>query len=235
MNTFGWYELRTTDVAAAAAFYADVLDVEVRDGTLFRGERPVAALSALPERARAAGAPANWLGHIVVADVDAAARAMLGRGGEPLGPPRPAGAPLALLRDPFGAVLALSSTPARTDLVAWHELHCRDRAAALVVYGALFGWRATERLDFGLAAGPYQTFAWADGPPVGAMLDSARSPHVHTHWEFYFRVADLDAAIARARARGANVFQGPLPFVDGARIASCEDPQGAAFSLYAAT
>ena len=61
---FTWYELMTTDVAAAAAFYRDVVGWGTREAstsnlpyTLFTaGEAPTAGLMELPEEGRKMGA-----------------------------------------------------------------------------------------------------------------------------------------------------------------------------------
>ena len=55
------YELRTTDVTAALAFYADVL------GAGFCDSHVTAGVS--PELAAAQGAPPHWLGTIGVSEV----------------------------------------------------------------------------------------------------------------------------------------------------------------------
>jgi len=46
------------------------------------------SVATLPEPARARGAPAHWLGHVGVADVDATADRIVALGGEQLGPRR---------------------------------------------------------------------------------------------------------------------------------------------------
>jgi predicted enzyme related to lactoylglutathione lyase len=236
---FSWYELRTTDTASAQAFYADVLDFQVRSSPgadLFCvAEQPVAGLSTLPERAAARGAPAHWLGHIGVEDVDGVAQRILALGGEPLGPMRKAadGTQIAVLRDPFGSVLALRSKlePVSRGVVVWHELNTRDRERAWSMYADLFGWTLTQTLDLGLDVGPYPMFAWDQTlRSVGGMVNSALLPHVHTHWLFYFSVRDLEDTLCRVRARGGKV-NGPLTLPGGDRVAQCDDPQGAAFGL----
>jgi predicted enzyme related to lactoylglutathione lyase len=227
LNAFSWYELRTTDVDAAARFYGEVLGWTP---SLARGD-----LSLLPERARAQGAPAHWLGHVHVADLDATLRRWVERGGQPLGPTRPAddGA-VAPVRDAQGAVLALSSRPlqAAPDVVAWHELHTTDREKALASYGELFGWTPGDTLDLGPPMGVYQMFTWPGADrPVGAMDDAARQPHIHTHWLFYFTVPDVAASVAAVRRLGGHVIAEPMEVPSGDRVAPCEDPQRAAFAL----
>ncbi|AKF09319.1 VOC family protein [Sandaracinus amylolyticus] len=212
MIRFVRYELRTRDVEAARAFYADVI-----------GARDDLAFSTLPERAAAAGAPAHWLGHLAVADVEAE---VAERGWQALGPIT---RERAILRDPFGSVVALAlgiAPPAAS--VVWHELHTSDRDRAWALYGVRGGWRDTGTIELE-GVGPYRTFAW-DGASVGGIVQSVRLPQVHPHWLFYFAVADLDAALATVRERGGKVV-GPFVRPSGERIASCDDPQGAAFGL----
>ena len=62
------------------------------------------------------------------------------------------------------------------------------------------------------------------------MADIAGRPGVHPHWLFHFRVAALEPALAAVRAAGGLVLD-PLTLPNGARIAVCDDAQGAAFAL----
>ena len=50
---------------------------------------------------------------------------------------------------------------------------------------------------------------------------------------YYTEVANLEAAVDRAKKRGAKVMNGPMD-VPGGRIAQMMDPQGAAFALHQA-
>src|SRR5215471_3099918 len=117
MARFCRFQLRTTDVAAARAFYAAVLGNGGAD------------IVPLPDEARARGARPHWLGHLGVDDVKTAAGAFVERGATRLGPTRPGagGGEVAILRDPGGAVVALATTPpasaaAPADIV-WHSLN----------------------------------------------------------------------------------------------------------------
>ena len=235
IDRFCWYELRTTDPGAARGFYADVIGLRAEPGAdVFCLEgRPVAGLSRLPERAAALGAPSHWLGFVEVRDVEGATRRIVEAGGSLLGPVQTSAR--TLLRDPFGSVVALRAGGAErsSGAVVWHELHTQDPARAWALYGALFGWRATETLDLGPELGAYHVFSWDEpGPSVGGMVGSARMPHIHPHWLFSFRVEDLDAALAKVRSLGGTVVE-PRQLPSGERVAACEDPQGAAFALRA--
>ena len=78
---FVWYELMTTDMEAAKAFYAKVVGWGTQDAsmpgmayTLFTvGGASVGGLMGLPEGARKTGAEPRWLGYVGVNDVDATA------------------------------------------------------------------------------------------------------------------------------------------------------------------
>ena len=92
---FIWYELLTTDVRAAGAFYAKVMgwgawDMSVpgREHLLFSaGPAAVASLMSLSEGARVRGVKPHWIGYVGVDDVDATAARIEGLGGAVLVPP----------------------------------------------------------------------------------------------------------------------------------------------------
>jgi hypothetical protein len=226
------YSLRTTDLVAARAFYAEAIGLELPDG-MSAGS----ALEAWPlhERALARGAPPHWLGHLAVDDVEAMVNRLVGLGSEPLGPTVRGrdGTPFAVLRDPFGDVIAVRARGgnASDSPVVWHQLHTRDAERAWALYHERFGWAHTQTLDVPEPVGGYRLFAWNEsGVTVGGMGNTARLPGVHTHWLFHLPVVDLDEATARVRALGGTAME-PFTLPDGRRLAACEDPQGAAFGL----
>lgn len=223
MVSFRRYELRTSDVPGARAFYADVL-----------GSRDLDVVP-LPEQAAARGAPAHWLGHLGVEDVEVAAEAFVARGASRLGQTRTlaAGGLVAGLRGPGGEVVGLASTaePVAPADVVWHQLFAIDAARALESYRALFGWALTDRHDLG-PLGVFQDFAWrVGGASVGSVADLAGRPGVHPQWLFHFRVAALEPALDRVRRARGVVVSGPHTLPGGDRLAVCDDPQGAAFAL----
>lgn len=241
IQTFARFELRTTDVDAARRFYGSAigLDLDVAPATL--------AVWPLHEQARARGAPAHWLGNITVADLDATVRRLRELGSEPLGPPAlkaEDGSSFAVLRDPLGAVVAVRESPksasssesapgSRSDLepVVWHQLSTTDVDRAWTIYSELFGWKAADVVDMPGLETKNHLFAWAaGGEAIGGMANTARLPGVHTHWLYFFPVADLDDAIAKVRANGGNAMS-PFVLPNGARIAAAEDPHGAAFGV----
>lgn len=226
------YALRTTDVDGARRFYEEAIGLTLPAA----GRSDASRLEAwrLHERAIAQGAPPHWLGFLAVDDVDAGADRLVQYGAERLGPAirTPDGGYYATLRDPHGAVVALRANepgPANERL-GWHQLHVRDAAWAWAMYSGIFGWVNTETLDAPDLVGGHRLFAWRRGSEaVGSIANTARWPGVHTHWLFYFTVADIESAVARVRASGGTAMH-PLS-LPGKRLSACEDPQRAAFGL----
>src|SRR3954469_14664788 len=74
-NPFVWYELRTSDPAAAEAFYTAVVGWRAQAASgggkpytvLSIDEGPVAGLMAIPDEVPAAGRRPRWLGYIAAA------------------------------------------------------------------------------------------------------------------------------------------------------------------------
>jgi predicted enzyme related to lactoylglutathione lyase len=244
---FIWYQLLTTDVEAAQAFYAEVVGWGTRDAsgpgmpyTLFTaGEASVAGLMGLSEDAATMGARPRWLGYVGVDDVDATADRIQRLGGVVHVPPMdiPDVSRFAIVADPQMATVGLfKGTKPRQEQVAdprsrgrvgWHELLAADWKQAWAFYGELFGWQKAQT-NVG-AMGEYQQFS-AGGQTIGGMMN--KPPTVlHPCWLYYFNVGDIDAAVKRVRAGGGQVLKGPIEVLDGNWIVQCVDPQGVMFAL----
>jgi predicted enzyme related to lactoylglutathione lyase len=243
---FVWYELLTTDIAAAKAFYGEVVGWGARDAstpdlayTLFSaGEAPVSGLMGLPEEARKMGATPRWVGYVAVDDLDETVDRIRRLGGAVYVPPTDTNVGrISVVADPQTANLALinglklrPSQPAEFDRpgrVGWHELAAADSKKAFGFYGELFGWQQpgdeTPRPD------SYRLFS-ADGQTIGGM--STKHPKVPVpFWLYYFNVDDIDMAAEHVRSGGGLIFQGPTEIPGGNWIARCVDPQGAMFGL----
>lgn len=243
---FAWYELLTTDVAAARAFYSNVVDWGARDAstadlayTLFTaGNTPVSGLMALPEEARRMGATPRWMGYVGVDNADATTDRIKRLGGAVYVPPTDSNiGRISVVADPQTAILALveglktgSPQPAELDQpghVGWHELLAADWAKAFGFYAELFGWQKVETESGPLDA--YQLFA-AGGQTIGGMF-TKRPVEPIPYWLFYFNVGDIDAAAEGVKRGGGQVFEGPFVVPEGSWIARCIDPQGAIFAL----
>jgi predicted enzyme related to lactoylglutathione lyase len=247
---FTWYELMTTDVAAARIFYAKVMGWEAQDAStpdlaytrFTAGQTSVSGLIELPEEARRMGATPRWMGYVGVNDVDGIADRIRRLGGAIYVPPTDTNiGRIAVVADPQTATLALlggqSPKPPRlVDLsktagVGWHELLAADWEKAFAFYGELFGWQKAAA-DAGAGSGPaetYQLFA-AGGQTIGGMFTKRQIEPV-PFWLFYFNVDDIDAGAERVKSGGGQIVEGPLELPDGSWFARCIDPQGAVFAL----
>jgi uncharacterized protein len=241
---FVWYELCTTDPAAAAEFYTRVIGWRVGDsgvsGIDYRilavGEQPVAGIMTLPPE-QMPPRPV-WFGYIAAADVDAKASEIEAAGGGIHKPPQdiPTIGRFAVVFDPEGAVFMLFKgqgeppPPAammQTGSVGWNELHTSDWEKAWPFYERMFGWTKDVVHDMG-PMGTYQIFK-TNNFPCGGMMTDARSPHAY--WLFYFVVDDIDAGIERVKSAGGKLLFGPQEVPGGAWIINAEDPQGGLFAL----
>jgi len=246
---FAWYELLTTDVEAASAFYGQVVGWGAKDEStedlvytvLTAGEVPVGGLMDLPEEGRRLGATPRWLGYVAVDDIDDTAAQIRRRGGAVMLPPTDSNiGRVSVVADPQKATFALVSgltygqrQPGGLDelgRVGWHELLAEDRNKVFDFYGELFGWqKASGETD---PADPYQLFS-AAGQTIGGML--TKLPSVSQPcWLYYFNVDDIGMAAERVNNGGGRVLQGPIELQDGCWIARCADPQGALFALQGA-
>lgn len=202
MTSFARRVLRTHDLASATAFYEAVL-----------GAWPAGTgLEPLPAAALARGARPHWLAQLAVADPEAIASALVAEGGLRLSE----AASRIVLRDPCGALIALvapSATAAASDAVVWAHLSTPDVERSRRVYREHLGGAPGE-------------------PGSRTSIAAITSPErVHPAWTFFFAVPDLDVARAKVRALGGLALD-PIVTPDGARVAPCDDPQGAAFGLF---
>ena len=245
-----WYELLTTDPRAAIEFYSDVTGWTTepwgQDGyTMWAASQgPLGGVMRLPDAARQMGAPPFWQANVTVPDVDQAVALVRELGGKVYhAEDVPEVGRFAVIADPQGAVIAVFKPArdmpahdlARPGEVSWHELYTTDSEAAFAFYQRLCGWERLGEFDMG-PMGKY--LLWGrDGKQLGGMMTmppTMKTPDgqpVPPSWMYYVTTAELDAALARAKARGARVLNGPMEVPGGQRIVQLMDPQGAAFAL----
>ncbi|MCB9795024.1 MAG: VOC family protein [Alphaproteobacteria bacterium] len=239
---FVWFDLLTPDAEASKAFYTDVVGWTL---TPFRpgydmftgGEGPLGGLETIQE-----GQP-RWLAYVDVEDVDASFGKALAAGATAVAPPSdiPEVGRSATIADPHGAHIALfsSSNPAPEGgkapegqrppgHVAWVELMAGDLEEAWGFYTELLGFTKHGAVDSG-EFGEYRLFM--TGSQGGGMMTTP-NPGPPPAWLYYFNVSDLDAALERAKARGARVNHGPMVVPGGDRVVALTDPQGADFALH---
>jgi predicted enzyme related to lactoylglutathione lyase len=244
---FVWYELMTTDMEAAKAFYAEVVGWGTQDAstpgmayTLFTaGGTSVSGLMGLSEDARKSGLRPSWLGYVGVNDVDATAHRIKELGGAVDVPPTdiPNISRFSVAVDPQMATIALfkwleggQAQPAALDApggVGWHELLAADWEKAWAFYRDLFGWQKAQA-DTG-AMGTYQLFS-AGGQTIGGMFTKPPTEPV-PFWLYYFNVGDIDMAMKRVKDGRGQILSGPIEVPGDRWILRCTDPQGAIFAL----
>ena len=181
-----WYELMTTDLAAAEKFYTAVVgwttspfgDAGMPYTMWMRGgEVPVGGAMAITADMKAAGVPPHWMLYIGVDKLEDGMAHVEKLGGGTLSSviEVPGVGRMQVMKDPQGAPFSLyepSSSPhapeASPELgdTSWHELYTTDGAAALAFYQALFGWKSTETMDMG-PMGKYYMFGRGSARSAG--------------------------------------------------------------------
>lgn len=250
-GSFVWFDLLTPEPEAAAAYYAEVVGWTTQPFptsdvpyTMFVGAQGPVGGTVRPE---GAGARPQWVGNVYVDDVDRTAALAAELGGRVLSPPRdyPAVGRLAVAVDPQGVPLNLFKPARAMELhdatrpgeITWHELVTTDHAAAFGYYSRLFGWTKQRDVELG-AIGNYLVYGQPGDPTgsrsaeLGGMFTAPAAGPRQPLWLYYIQVSDLDAAVARARARGGALANGPMQVPGGARIAQLLDPQGVLFALH---
>jgi uncharacterized protein len=245
---FVWYEHLTKDPKAAIDFYTDVIGWKTQPFTEAGGEYimwvgsqgPLGGVMKIPDEAAKMGTPPNWMAHVMVENVDATAALAKKLRGKVYKEPAdiPTVGRFAVIADPQGAVLSIFAPqggtmephdPTKAGEFCWNELMTSDNNAAFDFYQQLFGWKVVQDMDMG-PMGTYRVFGLGD-KQFGGMMNIPKGAPMPPMWMYYTEVANLEAAVERAKKRGAKLMNGPMD-VPGGRIAQLMDPQGAAFALH---
>jgi hypothetical protein len=244
-GTFCWAELGTTDAAGAKQFYSELLGWSACDTPLDQGRiysimqadgRDAAAIYQQGAEERAGKVPPHWLCYVAVASADDAAKRITDAGGAIVAGPFDVfdAGRMCLARDPTGATFAAWQARQHKGAgwandpggVVWNELLTPDTATASQFYARTFGWAAEAQQG----PMPYTIFKH-DGRPAGGMLTIDAQGPVPPCWAVYFAVADCDAAVERAKARGGRALEATMEVAGVGRFAPLADPQGAVFSV----
>ena len=233
---FVWYELLTTDMEAAQAFYGKVVGWGARDASnpglpytiLTAGSIDVAGLMSLPEEGRRKGATPRWVGYVAVDDIDATAERIKRLGGAIYVPPTVSNiGRISIVADPQTATLALvegekpvrNKPPAadQAGQIGWRELFADDHEKAFAFYREIFDWQKVVPRAGSIER--YQPFG-AGGQTIGGMFTKLPRTPV-PYWLYYVEVDDLPAALDRVEAAGGRLFEGPFELLDDMSIARC--------------
>jgi predicted enzyme related to lactoylglutathione lyase len=243
-----WVDLSVPDVAAAVAFYSEVIGWTFVDtGPDYGGyhiaqmdERAAAGIGPIMQE----GQPAAWTVYLASDDVDATAKLVGEHGGSLYaGPMDIAGnGRMLIAADPTGGVFGVwqqtgmigSGFQDEPGSFVWDDARLTDPDAGKRFYADVFGFRYTPLGADDADMADYETFTVPGGPPerpaggIGGMMGAP--PGTPSHWLPYFMAADTDAAVAVAGDGGGTVLMAPENTPYG-RIAIVQDPFGAVFGL----
>ncbi len=248
---FVWYDLMTTDVPAATAFYTAITgwgtqDFDMGPGGTYQmwtvGSVPIGGVMPNTPTGDAPAIPPHWMAHVAVANVDETVAQAESLGGTVISPAMdiPTVGRFAVIADPQGAVVSVfaSLQPGTGDFapklgeVSWHELMTSDHAAAFAFYSALFGWEKQQEMDMG-AMGTYLMFGEQNGGAMyGGMMTITPDMPMPPSWLYYIQVDSADATAEQAKSLGGQVLFGPMDVPGGDRVAQIMDPQGAMFGVH---
>jgi predicted enzyme related to lactoylglutathione lyase len=233
-----WVDIAVPDVAAATAFYGEVLGWSFVDtGEQFGnyhiaqvGGRAVAAVGPVMEE----GQPSFWTPYLATADADGTAELITEHGGTLLFDPMdiPGNGRMCVALDPTGAAFGIWQSAGmhgfgianEPGAVTWNDARVGDLDRAKEFYAAVFGYTYEDVPG----ADGYATM-YVDGNPVGGIVGTPEG--VPSHWLTYVSVADVDAAMAVADRAGATVLM-PAEDSDFGRIGIFNDPVGATLALH---
>lgn len=239
---FVWFDLASSDPAAAQRFYGRVFGwtfdglrgspekyaIIRNDGVPVGGVfRPQAATSVAPR--------ARWLPFASTADIEATLAKLTAAGATVLLPATklPGRGTHAVLRDSQGAIVGVlqSASGDRPDAAVaageffWVDLLARDPAAAGRAYAKLGYDISTDEVTGGerllLAAAGY-----ARAGIVQLPADAREAG-----WLPYVQVDDVPSALARVREAGGKVLREPDPAVLNGQVAVFADPQGGVLGI----
>ena len=201
------------------------------------------------------GARPGWIGYVAVDDVDKMVESIEHGGGKVLMPAHdlenvgrfamvadPQGAPFYIMKpvppadNPDMSSNAFAAERPMDGHCAWNELYTSDPAASLHFYGTRFGWVKDGEMDMG-PMGKYEFLRHAGRAAEGSMhgMIGAVMPKMPqipaSAWRYYFRVPDIDTAVAAITANGGSIVQAPIEIPGGDFSMAGVDPQGAAFAL----
>ncbi len=255
---FIWYELLTKDADAAADFYGKAIGwtstragqpgVDYRffssgDGNDTR-DGVGGFMAITPEMAEHGTKPA-WLGYIAVDDVDSSAARITASGGGVLMPAMDMESVgrMAMVTDPQGAPFYLmkgasdetshsfAAYEPKVGHCAWNELATSDPESAKAFYTSHFGWAKEGETDMG-PMGKYEIMKASGGRFTLGGVYPMLPEDDWSHWLFYFRVPNINAAITAAENNGGHIRVEPIevPEREDWTVQAC-DPDGAWFGL----
>jgi predicted enzyme related to lactoylglutathione lyase len=238
---FVWFEHVSNDIPKARAFYEALFGWHTETMPMPGGEpypvihnggAGIGGYSKAPP-----GVPNAWLSYLSVSDVDASYKSALAAGAKSLMAPMDYGSAgrAATIADPTGGVFSLwkgaMGDPADVQELPvgawyWNELSTQDEKAALAFYEKAFGFSHDA---MPMPNGTYYVLKQAEAMRAG--LCKAMDASTPAMWLQYVKVADCDAAAAKAVGLGAISCLPPTDIPGIGRFSLLRDPLGAMIAV----
>lgn len=238
-----WADAMFTDLEGAKSFYGDVLGWTFSEAATEYGNYTQAysdgkAVAAVVPPMPGQEDQSAWCLYFASPDVTATAAKVRDNGGEVLMEPMRVGdfGSMLLARDPSGVIFGVWQAGAHEGFekvaepgaYCWGEVFTREPEKSDAFFPAVFPYQAQQMEDDAI---DFRLFNVGDETVLGRMrMTEDFPPEVPPYINVYFAVADCDAAVAKATARGGVLRFGPMDSPFG-RFAALTDPQGAAFSV----
>lgn len=237
-----WFDLSTTDLDGAKAFYADIFGWSLQDfgpemghyNIASVGDRPAAGLS--PKMPGQESTPSAWTVNFGVSDAAAALARINANGGRTIVEPMQVSdvGTMAIAQDPDGAFFGLwqadtfggAAIEGEHGAMAWCEVNSKNAEGNAAFYGKVFDLSHSK-----MEGVPETYFIVNQGevPVAGVMQMTESWGDIPPHWMPYFAVNKIADADAVVKKHGGTFLHGPIPSPYG-NIMFVQDPQGAAFA-----
>jgi predicted enzyme related to lactoylglutathione lyase len=248
VGSFCWFELATTDQAAAKNFYTSLFGWSVVDSpigpddfySMFKlAGRDTGAAYTMRKEQRAQGVPPHWMVYIQVENADQSVSKAAQGGGTVLAPAFDVMeiGRMAVIQDPTGAIFSLWQSKSRSgttiggvdNTFCWADLSTPNPERAGKFYSELFGWQLMK--DEKDPSG-YIHIKNGENFIGGIPPATHRNPNAPPHWLLYFQVGDVEAATGKVAQLGGKVLMPARKMENVGTWSIVADPQGAVFSLF---
>lgn len=248
-HRFVWHDLNTKDLQGSQRFYGEIFNWKFKSDDNYvhisAGDQMIGGMRQMsPQEPQ----PTNWMGYVVVDNVDAIVGKITSAGGKVYMPATTLEnvGTFAVTADPTGGVFApWKSARAEEDVerkgppamftFAWDELMSTDPDAAAKFYSTVFGWKPNAMpmpggMTYTLFERPGVKNDKGEPVAAGGMMKSP--PGVpYSFWLPYVAVDKCDALCERATRLGGKVMVPPQDIPDVGRFACWSDPQGASIAV----
>jgi len=116
-------------------------------------------------------------------------------------------------------------------MFCWSQLGTKDPEGAKKFYAPLFGWTYEDTT----IGGDKFTLLKKGGKTIGGLYGLMKEQIDHgvpPTWEAYVAVESADEVVARVKKHGGRIVMEPFDVLDHGRMAVCQDPTTATFSLW---